>query len=87
MHWLIIKFKFYQFQNLPNLQLYKILNLEEITLHFHAQVFQLQGTKERSRVQHNLTGIDYPTIILISKVKLNKSATIDSRCKQNIPNM
>ena len=45
--------KFYQFQSLPNLHFYKILNLEEITLCFHAQVFQLQGTKERSKVPHN----------------------------------
>ena len=45
--------KFYQFQNLLNLHFYKIFNLEEITLHFHAQVFQLQGTKERSKVPHN----------------------------------
>ena len=45
--------KFYQFQILPNLHFYKILKLEEIALRFQAQVFQLQGTKERSRVQHN----------------------------------
>lgn len=45
--------KFYRFQSLPNLHFYKILNLEEITLRFHAQVFQLQGTKERSKVPYN----------------------------------
>ena len=45
--------QFYQFQSLPNLHFYKILNLDEITLRFHAQVFQLQGTNERSKVPHN----------------------------------
>ena len=37
--------KFYQFQSLPNLHFYKILNLEEMTLRFHVQVLPMLSNK------------------------------------------
>ena len=81
--------KFYQFQSLPNLHFYKTLNLEEMTLCFQTQVFPMPRNhrEKQNSTQLNLQCVDHPTIILISKLKLNKSANIDSRCKQNIPNM
>ena len=80
--------KFYQFQSLPNLHFYKTLNLEEMTLCFQTQVFPMPRNhrEKQNSTQLNLQCVDHPTIILISKLKLNKSATIDSSCKQNIPN-
>ena len=81
--------KFYQFQSLPNLHFYKTLNLEEMTLCFQTQVFPMPRNhrEKQNSTQLNLQCVDHPTIILISKLKLNKSANIDSSCKQHVPNM
>ena len=81
--------KFYQFQSLPNLHLYKTLNLEEMTLRFQAEVFPVPRNhrEKQNSTQLNVQCVDHPTIILISKLKLNKPANYDSSCKQDVPNM
>ena len=81
--------KFYQFQSLPNLHLYKTLNLEEMTLRFQAEVFPVPRNhrEKQNSTQLNVQCVDHPTIILISKLKLNKPANCDSSCKQDVPNM
>ena len=47
--------KFYQFQSLPNLHFYKILNLEEMTLRFHVQVLPMLSNKGEEQNSTQLT--------------------------------